>query len=68
MFINQPYYKQEGSEFVLYKPDFQQSDSTQFSESTSVSGAPETMGRFSTEEDLQQESVRLFNVRAQKAQ
>jgi hypothetical protein len=65
--INNPFYKKEGSQFVLYKPNFTPRDSSEFSENTFVSGAPNIIERFESVEALQLESLKLFQMRAESA-
>lgn len=68
MNLNAPYYRFEGSEYVLYKPDFVLAAPPEASGHSFVDGgAPHIVGRFDTLEALQEESVKQFGVEAAKA-
>lgn len=67
MEINKPYLRQEGSDFVLYYPDFVPDSAAQKISHATVVGSPRIVGRFPTEEELQKESMKQFGRRAQRA-
>ena len=61
--LNEPIYIRDGNVFVLYKANFEMDPN---STSMVAGGNSLEVGRYSTEEELQRESIRLFKKKARK--
>jgi hypothetical protein len=67
-YLNQPCYRKEGNIFILYRANFTTNEPG-FSEHTSVAGGNALeAGRFSTLEELQRRSIKLFEQRAREVE